>query len=68
VLFGLFQPRAGTSLVLITERVARPICSVFRRHLPLIGPFDLSPAFAMLLLMLARLVMQWLTFELVAIR
>jgi YggT family protein len=68
VLFGLFQPRAGASLVLITERIARPICNVFRRRLPLIGPFDLSPAVAMLVLMLARLVMQWLTFELVAIR
>ncbi len=68
VLFSLFQPRAGTSLVFITERIARPICSVFRRRLPLIGPFDLSPAVAMLLLMLLRLMMQWATYELFAVR
>jgi YggT family protein len=68
VLFGLFQPRAGTSLVAITERIARPICNVFRRRLPTVGPFDLSPAFAMLVLMLLRLLMQWLTYEMVVIR
>jgi YggT family protein len=68
VLFSLFQPRAGTSLVFITERIARPICNVFRRRLPLIGPFDLSPAFAMLLLMLLRLTMQWATYELSVVR
>lgn len=62
-LFSLFQPRAGTSIVFITERVAAPICGIFRRYLPMAGPFDLSPAAAILVLMLLRLMLQWLTFE-----
>lgn len=64
ILFGLFQPRAGTSLVFITERLARPICNVFRRRLPPIGPFDLSPAAAMLVLILLRLLLQWAGYRL----
>lgn len=63
-LFSLFQPREGSSVVFLTQRIAAPMCNVFRRWLPLIGPFDLSPAAAMLMLMLARLVLQWLIFQL----
>jgi len=60
-LFSLFQPRAGTSFVFITERLATPLCNRIRRLVPLIGPFDLSPAFAILLLMILRLVLTELT-------
>lgn len=62
-LFSLFQPRAGTSIVFITERIATPICGMFRRHLPMYGPFDLSPALAILVLMLLRLLLQWLLYQ-----
>lgn len=62
-LFTLFQPRAGTSIVFVTERIAVPICRIFRRRLPMIGPFDLSPAAAILVLMLLRLLLQWLIYE-----
>lgn len=63
-LFGLFQPRAGTSIVFVTERIARPICNVFRRRLPMIGPFDLSPAAAILMLMVLRLLLLWVSYKL----
>lgn len=63
-LFSLFQPREGSSVVFLTQRMAAPICNVFRRRLPLIGPFDLSPAAAMLALMLARLLLQWTIYQL----
>ena len=56
VLFGLFQPRAGTSLVFLTERIAAPLCNVFRRFIPPLGPLDLSPALVTLSLILTRLV------------
>ncbi len=62
-LFSLFQPRAGTSFVFLTERMAAPVCRIFQRRLPMIGPFDLSPAAAILVLMLLRLLSQWLIDE-----
>lgn len=57
VLFSLFQPREGTSLVHMTARIVVPMVSPLRRRLPLLGPFDLSPAVLMLGLMLLRLVL-----------
>ncbi len=63
-LFSLFQPRAGASIVALTERLARPICGVFRRFVPLLGPFDLSPALAVLSLIILRLLAQWVIYSL----
>lgn len=54
-LFSLFEPRQGTSIVYLVGRMASPLCNVFRRYVPAIGPFDLSPAFAILALVLIRL-------------
>lgn len=54
-LFSLFQPRAGASFVFITERLAAPLCQRIRRRVPPLGPFDLSPAIAILLLMVLRI-------------
>ncbi len=62
VLFGLFQPRAGTSLVFLTERIAAPLCGVFRRFIPPLGPLDLSPALVTLSLVLTRLVLTQLLY------
>ncbi len=56
-LFSLFQPRAGTSIVYLTERIASPLCNVFRRRIPPLGPFDLSPALVIVCLILARLLL-----------
>lgn len=57
VLFSLFQPREGTSPVHMTARIVVPMVSPLRRRLPLLGPFDLSPAVLMLGLMIVRLVL-----------
>ncbi len=65
-LFSLFQPREGTSIVFLTTRLASPACRVFRRFVPMIGPFDLSPALAMLTLLLLRIVVPGLCYELAA--
>lgn len=54
-LFSLFQPRAGTSIVFLTERLASPACRMVRRYVPPIGPFDLSPAIVVMLLMILRI-------------
>jgi YggT family protein len=64
IIFSLVQPRAGSSIVFLTERVASPICAVFRSRVPMIGPFDLSPALAILVMMLLRLLLQWVVYEL----
>lgn len=66
VLFNLFQPRAGTSLVFLTERIAAPLCNSFRRFIPPLGPLDLSPALVTLSLILARLVFTQLLYGLAA--
>lgn len=66
VLFSMFQPRAGLSLVFLTERIAAPLCNVFRRYIPPLGPLDLSPALATLLLIVTRLVFTHLLYSLAA--
>jgi len=66
VLFGLFQPRAGTSLVFLTERIAAPLCNLFRRYIPPLGPLDLSPALVTLSLVLTRLVFTQLLYGVAA--
>lgn len=63
-LFTLFQPRAGSSFVFLTDRLASPLVSRVRRYVPLIGPFDLSPAVAILLLVILRLLLAWGIFQL----
>lgn len=66
VLFSLFQPRAGTSFVFLTERIAAPLCNVLRRYVPPLGPLDLSPALMTLALVLTRLVVTGLLYGLAA--
>lgn len=61
-LFSLFQPREGQSMVFLTVRLAEPICRVFRRVVPLIGPFDLSPTLAVLCLLIVRMLVNYLIF------
>ncbi|MBK8069852.1 MAG: YggT family protein [Rhodanobacteraceae bacterium] len=63
-LFTLFQPRAGSSFVFLTERLASPLVRRVRRYLPPVGPFDLSPAVAVLLLVILRMLLAWLVFKL----
>jgi len=65
-LFSLFQPRAGTSIVYLTERIAQPMCAVFRRHIPPLGPLDLSPAMVVLSLVLTRLLLTAALYQLAA--
>lgn len=65
VLFTFFQPRAGSSIVSIVQRLASPICNVFRRRIPAIGPFDLSPALAILTLTILRLIVPWAIYSLI---
>lgn len=66
VLFSFFQPRAGSSIVFLVQRLANPICFVFRRYIPPIGPFDLSPALAILALSILRMLLPWLIYSLAA--
>lgn len=63
-LFTLFQPRAGTSFVFLTVRLAAPIVKRVRRFVPPLGPFDLSPAVAILLLVILRLILAWAIYQL----
>lgn len=63
-LFTLFQPRAGTSFVFLTDRLAAPIVKRVRRFVPPLGPFDLSPAVAILLLVILRLILAWAIYQL----
>ena len=63
-LFSLFQPREGSSVVFLTVRLASPLCNVFRRWMPMVGPFDLSPALAMLVLVVLRFLLAWLLVQL----
>lgn len=62
-LFTLFQPRAGSSFVFLTDRLASPLVRRVRRYLPPVGPFDLSPAVAVFLLLILRLLLAWLVFQ-----
>ncbi len=62
-LFTLFQPRAGTSFVFLTDRLASPLVNRVRRHVPPVGPFDLSPAMAVLMLFVLRLLLAWAIFQ-----
>lgn len=54
-LFSLFEPRHGSSIVFLTQRIAAPLCGVFRRFVPTIGPFDLSPMLVVLALLVLRI-------------
>ncbi len=66
VLFTFFQPRAGSSIVSIVQRLSSPICNAFRRRIPAVGPFDLSPALAILTLTILRLILPSVIFALAA--
>lgn len=63
-LFSLFQPRAGTSIVYLVERLAQPMLRAVRRFVPPIGPIDLSPAIVVLGLLIVRLLLTGLLYEL----
>lgn len=62
-LFSLFEPRRGASIVYLVQRIADPLCGMFRRYIPMIGPFDLSPMFATLALVLLRLTLPTLFYH-----
>lgn len=64
VLFSFFQPRAGSSIVFLVQRLTGPICNAFRRWIPAVGPFDLSPALAILALTILRLILPQAIFAL----
>lgn len=59
-LFSLFEPRHGSSIVFLTQRIAAPMCGLFRRYVPMIGPFDLSPMLVIFALLILRILLAML--------
>lgn len=59
-LFSLFEPRTGSSVVFLTHRIAAPLCGLYRRLVPTIGPFDLSPMLVILTLLILRILVAML--------
>jgi YggT family protein len=54
--FGVRMPysRVASALLAFLRDVSEPFLRIFRRFMPMIGPFDLSPVAALLVLSFAR--------------